>query len=113
MHKYVQTKSSVVKRIVRRIGDRGLRSVAAVAWHRSHERLTDWRLGIETRGFIDLELGEFCQEYEGTDYRLLNRAFQLLSDVEEDVVFLDYGCGKGRTVARTATVQLRCDRSNV
>lgn len=98
-----RTKASFVNRVVRNLRHNGPGDTARIAWHRIHERFTDWRLGIETRGYIDLELGESCNEYEGTDYQLLHRAFSLLESNSDDVVFLDYGCGKGRTVSVAAT----------
>lgn len=102
MSERTETRLSFMDRVMRNLRQNGLRDTASIAWHRIHERFTDWRLGIDTRGFIDLNLGEFCHESEATDYRLLNEAFRLLSMEEEDVVLLDYGCGKGRTVAVAA-----------
>ena len=65
---------------------------------KTRERIRKWRLGINTRGQIDLGHDDSCFQYEGTDYSLLDRALQFLRQAEEDVVFLDYGCGKGRAV---------------
>lgn len=90
------------RRVWRSLSINGLVVTAEIAWHRFHEQFCDWRLGIDTLGFIDLELGPSRHEYEGTDYRLLSQMFSLVRELEEGVVFLDYGCGKGRAVVLAA-----------
>lgn len=51
--------------------------------------------------------GPFYYDYEATDYRVIDRALRLVERSRSEVVFLDFGCGKGRVVALAATRSFR------
>ena len=70
---------------------------------RFHERYWEKRLGVDTGGWIAVELDDGML-YEATPYLLLEDLLCFL-DLQAHDVFLDLGCGKGRVtcmVARTA-----------
>jgi SAM-dependent methyltransferase len=91
-----------VARFFRHLRSIGLSGIVADWWCHFYNRLTDRRLSIDTSGCFEVGLRENCHEYLATDYGLLTKAIGVLTAAEEDVVFLDYGCGKGRAVAVAA-----------
>ncbi|MBI1310667.1 methyltransferase domain-containing protein [bacterium] len=97
----------LVYHVRRSIGTHGLLRAFSIAWFHSCERLGDAWFGIETRQPQPLDLGTLCYDYEATDYRVIKAGLRLISARHRDVVFLDYGCGKGRMLAVAATHSFR------
>lgn len=97
----------LVNQVRRSIGTHGLMRAVAIAWFRCCERLGDAWYGIETRQMKALDQGPFCHDYEATDYRAIIAGLRLVRAMQREVVFLDYGCGKGRTLVVAATHSFR------
>ncbi len=91
----------------RSIGTHGLLRALTIAWFHCCEYFGDKWYGIETREMTALDQGPFCHDYEATDYRVLMAGLRRVRSAQRDVVFLDYGCGKGRTLAVAATHPFR------
>src|SRR5437763_817462 len=76
-----------------------------------HDRLYNWygdrRLGVATRGFPEPhERGVThpdAMAYSGLEYSHLRDAFRDIPLPPGQVVFVDYGAGKGRALAAAAT----------
>jgi len=100
--RHSQKRHSEISRFCRRLRSIGLSGIIADSWCCSYNRFTDCRLGIDTGGCIDNGPGEQRHEYLATDYAIPTKALRLLANAEEEIVFLDYGCGKGRTLATAA-----------
>lgn len=97
----------LAKRGRRSVGTHGLLRTIAIAWFHCWERLGDEWFGIETRHSQTLYHGPLCHDYEATDYRAIMAGLRVVTTLQRDVVFLDYGCGKGRTLAVAATQPFR------
>lgn len=96
---------SLNRRIIARFRNHGPINTCRIGLLRVHEMLMDWRLGIETRGrlqFLAPEREDVCVGYEASDYTLISRSLNEVKSGRGDVVFLDYGCGKGRTAVLAA-----------
>ena len=75
-----------------------------------YEAYREWRLGIDTAGFIPwncLGADAACVDYDPIGYLTLDRALRCLQIDSQQGVFLDYGCGKGRVVTRAAQLPFR------
>lgn len=69
------------------------------------EPLVDWRLGIETRGYVDEEtlgLPAGGSAYVGIRYRQFEKMLRWAQVDPREEVFVDYGSGKGRAVILAA-----------
>ncbi len=92
-------------KVVRRLRDRGLADTLDWAGYQLSWRYREWRLGIETTGFIPwYELGEDPdhQSYEPIDFRCFDIVLDYLGVRPGQGVALDYGSGKGRAVVLAA-----------
>lgn len=79
----------------------GLCNTAVWLSDRIYTRWHEWRLGIDTRGFIpsaELETGPDGIATEPSSYGTLRRALKDIGPKHRLGAFLDYGCGKGRVV---------------
>ena len=106
----LQKLKSVTHRIWIRLRTHGLVNTSRIGLLRIHEVFTDWRLGIDTRGrlqFTSPEREDVCVGYEASDYSLIVRALREVQPRSSDIVFLDYGCGKGRTIILAAMQPFR------
>ena len=75
--------------------------VPRYVWHRISERAWDWHLGVQTRGVIDtraLALPAASQPYCPTPYAIFFEAMRHVPPEFLQGTFLDWGCGKGRTL---------------
>lgn len=76
-----------------------------------YTRFCDWKFGISTRGLIearDLGLANADSKgYSALEYQFLQWVFPLIPFDPADVVFLDYGAGKGRALAVAAARPFR------
>lgn len=78
--------------------------------YRLSENYRERRLGIRTVGRIESEILEDQPDSDASEpihYRCLDIAFDYLKPNQNESVFLDYGCGKGRAVVVAATHPFR------
>jgi predicted RNA methylase len=89
----------------------GVRRFAQEAQYRLVNRFHERRLGIETSGMVELaSLGVQNQdsiEYTPIGYAALYCALKRIPLPASEISFLDYGCGKGRTLAVAGTFPFR------
>lgn len=101
---------SAPRKIVGTIARHGPRMTLLWAVHEGTRRWYEWRLGVDTHGFISAsELSDDPEriEYEPIDSRCLLGAFRQIGVRAGHDVFLDYGCGKGRAVVLASTFPFR------
>lgn len=99
-----------VREAARMLAQSGLRETILWYRYRAYQRYRDWRLGVDTRGFIDrrdLPINADASHYEPAPYRCLDRSLKMLAQQYRNGVFIDYGCGKGRVVVAAATMPFR------
>lgn len=92
-------------RLVRRLVSRGLLDTVGRAGFLTYESYREWRLGIDTGGFIhrhQLTSNPASVDYDPIGYRTLDRALRQVKLIPGQDVFLDYGCGKGRPLITAA-----------
>lgn len=79
--------------------------------HRIYTRYYEWKFGISTRGCIqpqDLGLeNPDAMGYSALEYQYLKWVFPLIPFDPTEVVFVDYGAGKGRALAVASTHPFR------
>ncbi len=98
------------RRLSQRIRQQGwLRTIAwckySLAW-----RYREWRLGIRTAPWVTRETLGYATDqcgYEPIDYACLDDALTAVAVRAGEDVFLDYGCGKGRTLVVAAMHRFR------
>ena len=86
-------------RLVRRLQSRGLLDTFRRVLFLAYESYREWRLGIDTSGFIhwhELTANPESVDYDPIGYRTLDRALGCLRLHPAQDVFLDLGCGKAR-----------------
>ena len=96
--------------VLRRIFSKGLTSTLRRGAFLAYEAYREWRLGIDTGGFIhwhELGADPSAVDYDPIGYRTLDRALRQLDIRPGHDVFLDYGCGKGRAVLTAAIKPFR------
>jgi hypothetical protein len=94
--------AAVVNGFKAKLRQDGLGSTLALIWYRFTVRWIEHRLGIKTDTVItSTSLGYTnvaSRDYVPTDYWNLRRAFRLLTNIDPEDVFLDFGSGLGRVV---------------
>ncbi len=81
----------------------GIRSTFKKYLRRIRDEYMDWKLGIQTTGFVPrskLTDNESSRDYVATDYRCLRRLFKNI-DIDDDTL-VEFGCGKGRVLVVAA-----------
>jgi len=96
----------LAQRFSDRLSELGVLGTARWLLYQVEWRLSEWRLGIETRKWVTLEeLGSPSHSigYEPIDYRCFGNILDHVDCRPGESVLLDYGCGKGRAVVLAAT----------
>ena len=97
--------SSLISRTIRRIREKGLVPTARRVSFLAYELYWERRLGVDTADCIPRE---FLSDdptsigYDPLDYRSLAKALRHADLTQPTGTFLDYGCGKGRVLARAS-----------
>jgi SAM-dependent methyltransferase len=101
---YVQLFVLAIKR-------RGILTTLSIAWH---ELLFDWRYGTETRDYVETDAlrVDSIHKRDGHRYGPLQipffmKVFGANGPIRDRTYYVDYGCGKGRTLMLAALVGFR------
>ncbi|MCA9141707.1 MAG: class I SAM-dependent methyltransferase [Planctomycetaceae bacterium] len=98
---------SLLPRMVRRVRDKGLLATVRRICFLANELYWERRLGIDTAGCLSRE--EISDDpasvgYDPIGYRQLSHTLRYVHLQAPTGSFLDYGCGKGRVLARAAVL---------
>ncbi|MCB9874929.1 MAG: class I SAM-dependent methyltransferase [Planctomycetaceae bacterium] len=99
--------NSLLPRVLRRIRDKGLLETIGRMSFLAQEMYWERRLGVDTVGCLPREFvseDPACVGYDPIGYRQLGEALRHANLRRPTGTFLDYGCGKGRVLARAATL---------
>ncbi len=99
--------ASLLPRIARRIGEKGLIATARRMSFLACEMYWERRLGVDTADCIPAEYLSNDSANIGYDpigYRHLAKALRYASLAAPRGTFIDYGCGKGRVLARASVL---------